>query len=129
MDDEDAIRILAIRMLENNGYEVAGARDGAEAIAMFETAKESARSFDAVLLDLTVPGGMGGKDAALKLREIDPTVPLIVSSGYSQDPVMSQFRDYGFDAVLSKPWTVAQLAQVLKRVIRAQRRGANAGTQ
>jgi signal transduction histidine kinase/ActR/RegA family two-component response regulator len=124
MDDEDAIRILAARMLENRGYEVAGARDGAEAIALFEKAKATGRNFDAVLLDLTVPGGMGGKECAVRLRALDLSVPLIVSSGYSDDPVLSEFRKYGFDAVLRKPWTVGQLSQVLQQVMRAGSRGA-----
>jgi CheY-like chemotaxis protein len=126
MDDEDAIRMLAVRMLEKIGYEAIGAKDGAEAVALFAVARTSGKNFDAVLLDLTVPGGMGGKDAAARLQEIDPSVPLIVSSGYSDDPVMSQFRKYGFEAILRKPWTVAQLSQVVKQVVRAGRRGANA---
>jgi signal transduction histidine kinase/ActR/RegA family two-component response regulator len=126
MDDEDAIRMLAVRMLEKVGYEVTGARDGAEAIALFEAARASGKNFDAILLDLTVPGGMGGKDAAARLQEIDPSVPLIVSSGYSDDPVMSQFGKYGFAAILRKPWTVAQLSQVVKQVVRAGRLGAGA---
>ncbi len=125
MDDEDAIRMLAVRMLERSGYQVAGARDGAEAIALFEDAKASGRGFDAVLLDLTVPGGMGGKDAAVRLRAIDPSVRLIVSSGYSDDPVMAEFQKYGFDAVLGKPWTVTQLSQIFTRVLQSAQRGAN----
>jgi len=126
MDDEDAIRILAMRMLEHSGYEVAGARDGAEAIALFEKALASGQRFDGVLLDLTVPGGMGGKEAAARLRQIDPAVSLVVTSGYSDDPVLADFRKYGFDAMLAKPWTVVQLSQVFKQVMSAGRRGAEA---
>jgi signal transduction histidine kinase/CheY-like chemotaxis protein len=124
MDDEEAIRILAVRMLERIGYEAVGAKDGEEAITLFETAKASGRSFDAVLLDLTIPAGMGGKEAAVKLREIGASTPLIVSSGYSDDPVMAEYRRYGFDAVLSKPWTVSQLSHVFRQVIHATGRGA-----
>ena len=74
---------------------------------MFEEAMESGRNFDAVMLDLTVSGGMGGIEAAAKLKECDPDVKLIVSSGYSDAPVMSDFRKYGFDDVLPKPWVIA----------------------
>ena len=126
MDDEDAIRILALRMLEASGYEAVGAKDGSEAIALFEASRGAGRKFDTVLLDLTVPGGMGGKDTAARLREIDPSVPLIVSSGYSDDPVMADFRKYGFAAVLGKPWTIAQLSRVVQAVIQGGERGASA---
>jgi signal transduction histidine kinase/CheY-like chemotaxis protein len=125
MDDDDAIRMLAVLMLEKTGYKAVGARDGAEAIALFEKARAAGNGFDAVLLDLTVPGGMGGKESAVRLREIDSSVPLIVSSGYSDDPVMAEFQKYGFDAVLAKPWTAAQMSQAIKSVVQAGRRGAN----
>ncbi len=126
MDDDEAIRVLALQMLKNSGYEAVGASDGAQAIALFQKAKATGRGFDAVLLDLTVPGGMGGKETAVRLREIDSSVPLIVSSGYSDDPVMAEFGKHGFVAVLGKPWTVGQLSHVFKQVIEAGRRGANA---
>jgi CheY-like chemotaxis protein len=126
MDDEDAIRMLAERMLTKIGYKVVTAKDGREAISLFEASQASGSSFDVVLLDLTVPGGMGGKEAAVKLREIDPSVHLIVSSGYSDDPVMSEFRAYGFDAVLGKPWTVAELSRVFEQLTPASRRDATA---
>jgi len=75
------------------------------------------RSFDAVLLDLTVSGGMGGIEAAERLKELDPSLKLIVSSGYSDAAVMSAFRQYGFDDVIPKPWEVAQMSEVLRRVL------------
>ena len=79
------------------------------------------KRFDAVILDLTIRGGMGGKDTIKKLREIDPNVKGIVSSGYSQDPVMANFRDFGFCGVITKPYTVEemgkQLYQVLERTV------------
>jgi two-component system cell cycle sensor histidine kinase/response regulator CckA len=71
-----------------------------------------------VLVDLTIPGGMGGKEVADRLKEIDDSVILIVSSGYSNTPIMSEFRTYGFDDVLSKPWTPVQLSEVLRRYAR-----------
>ena len=126
MDDEDSIRMLAVRMLAKLGYEASGARDGAEAIAALETARDEGKPFDAMLLDLTIPGGMGGKEAAARLKELDPLVTLVVSSGYSDDPVLSDYRSYGFDAVLSKPWTVAQLSQLFKQILQSGTRSVKA---
>jgi signal transduction histidine kinase/ActR/RegA family two-component response regulator len=117
MDDEDALRNLLQTVLRNLGYEVQSARDGAEAIALYETAKAAGTPFDAVILDLTVSGGMGGLEAAAKLREMDPSAKLIVSSGYSDAPVMSKFAEYGFDAVIPKPWATADVAGVLRSVL------------
>jgi two-component system cell cycle sensor histidine kinase/response regulator CckA len=87
-------------------------------------AKAAGRAFDAVLVDLTVPGGMGGKEVADQLRQIDRSVTSIASSGYSDAPVMSEFRRYGFDDVIPKPWTPNQLSEVLQR---CQRRQENRG--
>jgi two-component system, cell cycle sensor histidine kinase and response regulator CckA len=115
MDDEEALRKLLAQILERLGYEVECARDGSEAIELYQRAKDSGRCFDAVLLDLTIPGGMGGKEVAARLREVDDSVILIVSSGYSDTPIMSEFRRYGFDDVISKPWSPLQLSQVLRR--------------
>jgi CheY-like chemotaxis protein len=117
MDDEESLRKLLRRVLTKLGYEVVTARDGAEAIALFEEAIESGRGFDAVMLDLTVSGGMGGIEAAAKLKECDPDVKLIVSSGYSDAPVMSDFRKYGFDDVLPKPWVIATVSEVVRKVL------------
>jgi len=118
MDDEEALRKLLAQILERLGYEVECAREGAEAIELYQRAKDSGHRFDAVLLDLTIPGGMGGKDVAARLREVDDSVILIVSSGYSDTPIMSEFRRYGFDDVISKPWTPVQLSEVLRRCAR-----------
>jgi signal transduction histidine kinase/ActR/RegA family two-component response regulator len=117
MDDDEALRILFKAVLTHLGYDVQTARDGAEAIALYETTKAADRGFDAVLLDLTVTGGMGGMEAAAKLKELNPSVKLIVSSGYSDDPVLSHFAEYGFDAVILKPWTVKEMSDVLRKVI------------
>ena len=120
MDDEEPIRNLLEAVLTNFGYVVQSARDGAEAIALYETAQASGCGFDAVLLDLTVGGGMGGVEAAAKLKELDRSAVLIVSSGYSQDAVMSEYRKYGFDAVIEKPWTPAQISEVFREVLAGQ---------
>ena len=117
MDDDEALRKLLKTVLTTLGYEVHTSRDGAEAIALCEYAKASGRGFDAVLLDLTVSGGMGGVEAAAKLKELDPYLKLIVSSGYSHAPVMADFRRHGFDDVVPKPWTIPELSTVLRRVL------------
>ena len=117
MDDEEPLRKLLEAALQSLGYEVQTARDGATAIALYEEAKAAARPFDAVLLDLTVRGGMGGVEAAAKLKELDPSSKLIVSSGYSASPAMSEFTTYGFDAVLPKPWSMPDVSAVVRRVL------------
>ena len=118
MDDEEMVRNSVGEILKIIGYDVGYAQDGSEAIELYRKAKESAHPFDAVILDLTVPGGVGGVEAARKLREIDPRVKAIVSSGYSNDPVMANFRDYGFNAVITKPIKVADLSNVLSKMTR-----------
>jgi CheY-like chemotaxis protein len=126
MDDEGAIRKLLAKTLERWGYEVECAGDGVEAIALYERAKASGRGFAVVVLDLTVPGGMGGSEAAIKLRAMDPSVRIILSSGYSDDSTISEFRKHGFDAVLLKPWTAAELTRTLEKVL-GRRRHVGAG--
>jgi signal transduction histidine kinase/ActR/RegA family two-component response regulator len=116
MDDEEGLRVLLKTLLTNQGYEVQTARDGAEAIALCEEAKLSGRSFDAALLDLTVSGGMGGLEAVARLKALAPSMKLVVSSGYSDATVISNFRKYGFDGVLPKPWKLAEVSQVLRKV-------------
>ena len=117
MDDEETLRTLLYRSLTTMGYEVRCAREGAEAIALYESEKSEGRSFDAVLLDLTVSGGKGGVETAAKLKELNPAVKLIVSSGYSDAAVMSKYREYGFQDVVPKPWQPAQLSEVFQRVL------------
>jgi CheY-like chemotaxis protein len=117
MDDEEAIRGLMAAVLRQLGYEVETAREGAEAVSCYEEAKAGGRGFDAVVLDLTVSGGMGGVDAAAKLKTIHPAAKLIVSSGYADAPVMSEFAAYGFEAVIPKPWTSKVVSEVFRKVL------------
>ena len=121
MDDVAALRKIAGRILEKLGYEPEFAKNGAEAIRMYKEAKEAEKPYDAVILDLTIPGGMGGKDAVNKLLEIDPEVKAIVSSGYSDDPVLSNFQEYGFKGMMPKPFTSQSLSKVLHEVLQGEK--------
>jgi len=120
MDDEAIIRKSVGRALMRMGYDVEYATDGQEAIEIYTKAREENRVFDLVIMDLTVPGGMGGKEAIKRLKDIDPDVRAVVSSGYSNDPVMSEFTNYGFRGVISKPYTIEDLAETLYKVINEQ---------
>lgn len=117
MDDEDVVRAVADAILTELGYDVEFAKDGNRAIELYKKAKDSGTPFDAVILDLTIPGGMGGKEVIKKLVEIDPDVKAIVSSGYSSDPIMSDFIKYGFKAVMAKPYRVAELSRIVHKVV------------
>jgi signal transduction histidine kinase/ActR/RegA family two-component response regulator len=120
MDDEPALQFLMQNVLIKLGYDVQIAADGAEAIVLFENAKSCGRGFDAVLLDLTISGGLGGIETAAKLKKLDPSVKLIVCSGYSEAPVASDLRKYGFDDIIPKPWTIVSMSEVFRRVLAHQ---------
>lgn len=117
MDDEEIVRTVLDRMLLQCGCESTFARDGAEMIDIYRRATLMGYPFDAVIIDLVVASGMGGREAVAKLLEIDPDAKAIVSSGYSDDRIMSDFKEYGFRGVLAKPYTLATLNQVLHEVI------------
>lgn len=114
MDDEQMVRDVLEALLRRLGCEVALAGEGAAAIEMYRMAQARGAAFDAVILDLTVPGGMGGREALRQLRKLDPHVRAIVSSGYSNDPVMAEYKEYGFTGVVCKPFNMHQLQEVLK---------------
>ncbi len=116
MDDEEGVRDIAGHMLNRIGYDVEFASDGAEAIELYKTAMNSGKPFDAVILDLTVKGGIGGVVTVKWLLKTYPHVKAIVSSGYSNDPVMTDFRKYGFTGALAKPYTKKELADTLSAV-------------
>jgi len=117
MDDDRFVRSLAMRLFPDLGYEADFAEDGGQAVEMFRKAREGGKPYAAVVLDLTVPGGMGGKEALSALREIDPAVKAVASSGYSNDPVMANHKEYGFAEILMKPYRMVDVAEVLHRLL------------
>ena len=118
LDDEEALRKLAVRIFAHLGCEAETAGDGDETVRLYEEARRLGRPYDVVVLDLTIPGGTGGLDALEQLRAIDPSVRAIVSSGYSTDPVMASYREHGFAAVLPKPFTPAEVGRALAAALR-----------
>lgn len=117
MDDEEIVRKVAGQMLRGLGYQVAFAVTGEEAVALYSASLESERFFDAVILDLNVKDGMGGKAAMAELLKIDPNVKGIISSGYSSDPEMMDYGRCGFKAVVGKPYHISDLRRVLKDIL------------
>ena len=117
MDDEQSIRTLTVNMLTFLGYQAEAASDGRLAIERYRSAFDGGRPFDAVILDLIVPHGMGGREALEQLKTIDPAVSGIVVSGYAQDPVLTDYREYGFKAVIAKPFTLQELRWTLDSVM------------
>lgn len=117
MDDEDIIRNVSSEMLTFFGYRVMLARDGQEAIELYQKADKIGDPFAAVIMDLTIPGGMGGLETMFKLRQINPEIKAIVSSGYANDPVISDYERYGFSGMLIKPYKFEDLIAVLNKVI------------
>jgi two-component system cell cycle sensor histidine kinase/response regulator CckA len=117
MDDDPDILELAGAILQLLDYEPVLTHEGSEALAEYHAARAAGRPFAAVILDLTIPGGMGGKETMRRLREIDPGVRAIVSSGYSNDAVIADFRAYGFVAMVAKPYRMEDLARALTEAI------------
>lgn len=117
MDDEPTIRHMAGLFLERLAAHYELAADGAEALAKYRRAREAGQPFDVVIMDLTVPGGMGGKEAMEQLRVFDPDVRAIVSSGYSRDPVLANYRLHGFRGILPKPYGLEQLRRALRDIL------------
>ncbi|MBA4372056.1 MAG: hypothetical protein C0402_04260 [Thermodesulfovibrio sp.] len=117
MDDEKMVRDIAGKMLRTLGYEVFFARDGVEALDLYTKALHTPEAFNAVIMDLTIPGGMGGKETIQSLRILDPEVVALVSSGYSNDPIMAGFTDFGFKGVIAKPYTLEGLSRALRAAL------------
>ncbi|NOY12713.1 MAG: response regulator, partial [Deltaproteobacteria bacterium] len=118
MDDDDSVLDIVAEMLETMGCTVVTAKNGQEAVELFRQARLAGRPFDVVSLDLTVPGGGGGKETIKQLLQLDPQAKVIVSSGYADDPVMARYADYGFTAVITKPYIFDQLHKVIGGVLK-----------
>lgn len=117
MDDEIQIRKVLGEMVEVCGYSYQTVPNGEEALEVFRHAQTAGSPFSAVILDLTIPGGLGGKDVMGQLLKMDPQVKAIVASGYSHDPVLANYRDYGFKGRVAKPFNLADLSIVLNEVL------------
>ena len=117
MDDDDGVRDVIVEILVHLGYEVRYAKDGAEAIRLYTEAAKEAKPFDVVIADLTVQDGMGGQELVERLHRLDPGVRAIISSGYSNDPVLYDFRQHGFLGVVAKPYKIEELCSVLDDVM------------
>jgi PAS domain S-box-containing protein len=121
MDDEEAILDMASALLSHFGYRPGVAHDGEEAITVYKAAAAGNDPFAVVIMDLTIPGGLGGKETIARLREFDPLVKAIVSSGYSTDPIVANFRQYGFVGILTKPYTAKEMSEIIKKVLSAKK--------
>jgi len=120
MDDEEMIRNVAAQMLETIGYSVETANGGGQAIELYKQSMELGNPFEFVIMDLTIPGGIGGKEAVKDILKIDPEAKVIVSSGYANDPVMANYSEYGFSGIAAKPYTKKNLMKVLNQVLEKQ---------
>jgi PAS domain S-box-containing protein len=121
MDDDEGVRDVIVEILIHLGYEVEFAKDGSQAIERYTEAAKRGEPFDVVVADLTVREGMGGKDLLRQLHEINPAVKAVISSGYSNDPVLYNFRKYGFHGVVAKPYRIEELCAVVEAVMRGSR--------
>ena len=117
MDDEEIICSVVSQMLELLGYDAEISSDGEKALQMYTRAMEQGLRYDVVIMDLTIPGGMGGVEAVARLLEIDPAARVVVSSGYSSHEAMANYKEYGFAGVVAKPFRISDLERVLKEVV------------
>jgi CheY-like chemotaxis protein len=115
MDDEPVIRNLLAEMLNASGFHVVLSGDGNEVLHLFNQYQQQGVPFDGIILDLTIPGGMGGRETILEIRKSDTKVPVIVSSGYSEDPIVQHPEKYGFSASIKKPFVRKELIALLAK--------------
>jgi len=117
MDDEEMFQKVMTSQLAYLGHETVIASDGGEAVEQYKKAMAAGDPFDLVIMDLTIPGGIGGKEAVGMLLDLDPQAKVVVSSGYSDDPIISNYTDYGFMAAIAKPFKFQELKEVLSQAL------------
>ncbi len=117
MDDEDMVGEIACQMLQFMGFEAFWVMDGAEAIQEYNKQKDAGQAYSAIIMDLTIPGGMGGQEAIVEILAIDPAAKAFVSSGYANDPIMVHYKDYGFVGVIAKPFDMAAVQHILNTLL------------
>ncbi len=117
MDDDSMVREMVKQMLSHSGHEIILVENGHEAIELYNEYFESNRSIDIIIMDLTIPGGMGGKDTVPEILKINPNAKVVVASGYSNDPVMAHYQDYGFTASIAKPFQLAELSKLVNAIL------------
>jgi CheY-like chemotaxis protein len=111
------VRDILASMLHSLGHQVMTAADGREAVDLLQESQRQGKSIDLAIVDLTIPGGMGGLETLEHLRRVDPNLPVVVASGYSNDPVMASFRSFGFNGTVAKPFVLAQLAEAINSAL------------
>lgn len=117
MDDEDMVGEIACQMLIHLGYDATHVKDGRSAVDDYVRHFHAGDPYDIVIMDLTIPGGMGGKEAVVEILAVDPAARVLVSSGYSTDPIMTNFRDYGFVGVINKPFDLMTIKKILESLL------------
>jgi len=117
MDDEEDVRELFQLNLERLGCQTIPASNGDETIALYQQALEDGKPIDAIILDLSIPGSLGGKEVAAKIRALNPNAKIIVASGHSEGPEMTHYQDYGFQGALEKTFNREEMERVLERVL------------
>ena len=117
MDDDSMVREMVKKMLSRFGHDVLLAENGHEAIKLYNKYLNEDRSIDIIIMDLTIPGGMGGKDTVSEILKVNPDAKVIVASGYSNDPVMAHFQDYGFASSIAKPFKLAELNKIINEIL------------
>jgi CheY-like chemotaxis protein len=117
MDDEDMVGDIACQMLKYLGFDGIWVASGAEAIQEYRKQKKAGQAYAAIIMDLSIPGGMGGKEAIVEILALDPAAKAFVSSGYANDPIMVNYKDYGFAGAIAKPFDIAAVQQILVTVL------------
>jgi two-component system, cell cycle sensor histidine kinase and response regulator CckA len=117
MDDEEIVGDIARQMLNYLGYNVVLVKDGQEAVSQYKKQFKSEERFRVVIMDLTIPGGMGGKEAVGEILAVDPDAKVVVSSGYSNDPVMVHCKEHGFSAAIAKPFDLQSLKSIVETLL------------